>query len=143
MLFVSNYHILSNSFISAFCNKDKMLTQVGYCFAQIKLAVDFLANLVPKQVSLSQEIFHQYTLFYYLNITLNYVINYLIRLIYEKEMEYGIYFLKKRPRATRAPINKALVEKVLKDIEARKQAAAAAASIAAAANTSASLDQST
>ncbi|EAR94380.2 GTPase-activator protein for Ras-like GTPase (macronuclear) [Tetrahymena thermophila SB210] len=88
------------NFISAFCNKEKMLTQIGYCFAQIKLAVDFLANLTPKQVNVTDQQFHE--------------------LIYEKEIQYGIYFLKKRPRAVRTSINRELVKKVLNDIEQRK-----------------------
>ncbi|KAL4511721.1 hypothetical protein ABPG72_012566 [Tetrahymena utriculariae] len=88
------------NFISAFCNKEKMLTQIGYCFAQIKLAVDFLANLTPRQVNVTDQQFHE--------------------LIYEKEIQYGIYFLKKRPRAVRSSINRDLVKKVLNDIEQRK-----------------------
>lgn len=61
-----------------------MLSQDGYSFTQISIAIAFIESLTHDQLKMTQYDFD--------------------KKVYEKEMEYEIYFIKDRPRFERSNV---------------------------------------
>lgn len=61
-----------------------MLSQDGYSFTQISIAIAFIESLTHDQLKMTQYDFD--------------------KKVYEKEMEYEIYFIKDRPRLERSNV---------------------------------------
>ena len=68
-----------------------MLSQDGYSFTQISIAIAFIESLTHDQLKMTQYDFD--------------------KKVYEKEMEYEIYFIKDRPRLERSNVVIQLGEK--------------------------------